>query len=105
MIQLRRAPGESDLLRKGASFHEHAAALRSRHALRSQLLGGHRAEGPRGFAKWQMPDTVAADHEHIVKSSENVVCNLRFDRTYDLIAISTSLNRGNRSMATAITRR
>ena len=105
MIQLRRAPGESDLLRKVASFHGHAAAVRSNDAMRSHLPGPHRAEGPRGFADWQMPDTVAADHEHRVKSLENVVCNLRFDRTYDLIAVSSSPNRGNRSMATASTRR
>jgi hypothetical protein len=71
VTQLRRAPGESDLLRKAASFHEQAAALRSRRLGRSQLLGGHRAEGPRGFAGWQMPNTVAADHEHMVKSSLN----------------------------------
>ena len=105
MIQLLRAPGESDLLRKAASFHGRAAALHSSHALRSQPLAGHRAEGPRVSAEWQMPDIVAADHEHIVKSSENTVGNLRSDCTYGLIAISSSLDRGNRSMAATWTRR
>lgn len=90
---------------KAASFHGHAAAVRSSHTLRSQLLGGHRVEGPRVLVEWQMLDTVAADHEHMMKSSENMVCNLHSDYTYGLTPISSSLNRGNRFMATACTRR